>query len=102
LFALLICCWRKRKFAIIKQNDNTNTWVSHFLPETISFPDVLWSLINRRLTHIYVEESLITFVFSNRIRVYDLNSGKMVGNKQLRDAKSKHFSGTDIMKQFVG
>lgn len=60
------------------------------------------SLINRRLTHIYVEESLITFVFNNRIRVYDLNSGKMVDNKQLRNAKSSHFSGTDIMKQFVG
>lgn len=60
------------------------------------------SLINRRLNHVYYEGSTITFVFNNRVRKYDLNSGKMVINKQLRDAKSKEYSGIDIMKRLVG
>ena len=60
------------------------------------------SLINRRLNHVYYDGNAITFVFNNRIRKYDLNSGKMVINKQLRNAKSKEYSGIDIMKQFIG
>ena len=60
------------------------------------------SLINRRLNHIYYEGTVITFVFNNRVRKYDLNSGEMVVNQQLRDAKSKEYSGIDLMKQFLG
>lgn len=60
------------------------------------------SLINRRLNHVYYEGNAITFVFNNRVRKYDLNSGKMVINQQLRDAKSKEYSGIDIMMQLVG
>ncbi len=60
------------------------------------------SLINRRLNRIYYEGNVIIFVFNNRVRKYDLNSGEMVVNQQLRDAKSKEFSGIDITKKFVG
>ncbi|MBR0396757.1 MAG: bacteriophage abortive infection AbiH family protein [Eubacterium sp.] len=60
------------------------------------------SLINRRLNHVYYEGNAITFVFNNRVRKYDLNSGKMVVNQQLRDAKSKEYTGIDIMMRLVG
>ena len=60
------------------------------------------SLINRRLNHVYYEGNAITFVFNNRVRKYDLNSGKMIVNQQLRDAKSKEYSGIDIMMRLVG
>lgn len=60
------------------------------------------SLINKRLNHIYYEGTIITFVFNNRVRRYDLNSGKLVINQQLRDAKNKKYSGVDLMKQFIG
>lgn len=60
------------------------------------------SLINRRLNHIFLDEDVITFVFNNRVRKYDLNTGKMIVNWQVRDAGSKEYSGKDIMSQFVG
>ena len=59
------------------------------------------SLLNRRLNHIFYEGNVITFVFNNRVRKYDLTSGEMVVNRQLRDAKSKMYSGVDIIKQFI-
>ena len=59
------------------------------------------SLINRRLNHVYYEGHEITFVFNNRVRKYDLNSSKMVINQQIRDAKSKEYSGIDVIKQIV-
>lgn len=58
------------------------------------------SLINRRLNHIYYEGNVITFVYNNRIRKYDLKSGELIVNKQLRNAKSKEYSGVDIINQF--
>ncbi len=60
------------------------------------------SLINRRLNHIYYEGTVLTFVFNNRVRKYDLNTGEMVVNQQLRDAKGKEYSGIDLMKHFLG
>lgn len=60
------------------------------------------SLINRRLNHVYYEGNAITFVFNSRVRKYDLDSGKMVVNQQLRDAKSKEYPGIDIMMRLVG
>ena len=58
------------------------------------------SLINRRLNHIYYEGNVITFVYNNRIRKYDLKSGELIVNKQLRNAKNKEYSGVDIINQF--
>ena len=60
------------------------------------------SLINRRLNHVYYEGNAITFVFNNRVRKYNLDSGKMFVNQQLRDAKSKEYPGIDIMMRLVG
>lgn len=60
------------------------------------------SLINRRLNYVYYEGDALTFVFNNRVRKYDLNSGKMVFNKQIHGAKNKEYSGIDILSQLVG
>ena len=59
------------------------------------------SLINRRLSHIFLDEDDITFVYNNRVRKYDLNTGKMIVNQQLRDARSKEYSGNNIISKFV-
>lgn len=44
----------------------------------------------------------IIFVYNNRVRKYDLNTGELIANQQMRDAKSKEYSGKDVMNKFVG
>ena len=36
------------------------------------------------------------------MRKYDLNTGKMIINRQVRDAGSKVYSGKDVLQKFVG
>ena len=55
------------------------------------------SLINRRLKHVYITESEITFVYNNRIRTYFLENGELIKNKQVQKAKDKHYPGADIV-----
>ena len=85
-----------RSILLFRRKDNN--W--EFVDRLESFEHQ--SLINRRLNHVYYEGNTITFVFNNRVRKYDLNSGKIVKNQQLRNAKNKDYSGIDIMKQLVG
>ena len=85
-----------RSILLFRRKDNN--W--EFVDRLESFEHQ--SLINRRLNHVYYEGNTITFVFNNRVRKYDLNSGKMVVNQQLRNAKNKEYLGIDIMKQLVG
>jgi hypothetical protein len=58
-------------------------------------------VFNKRLQHIFVTVNDITFVYNNRIRVYDLESGQQIENKAIRDAKSKRYPGKDVTKKFV-
>ncbi len=64
-----------------------------------SFPHQ--SLINRRLKCIFLDKDDITFVYNNRVRKYNLNTGKMIVNHQVRDARSKEYSGNNIMRKFI-
>ena len=64
-----------------------------------SFPHQ--GLINRILKHIFLDEDDITFVYNNRVRKYDLNTGKMIANQPVRDARSKEYSGNNIISKFV-
>lgn len=73
-----------------------NDWL--FVAVLESFPHQ--SLINRRLNHVFLEEERITFVYNNRVRRYDLSTGKMIENQQVRDAKSRAYSGKNITKKF--
>lgn len=65
-----------------------------------SFPHQ--SLINRRLNHVFLEKDRITFVYNNRVRRYDLSTGKMIANQQVRDARSREYSGKNITNKFLG
>lgn len=65
-----------------------------------SFPHQ--SLINRRLNHVYLEGDNIAFVYNNRLREYDLDTGEMIVNQQVRNARSKEYLGKDITKKFIG
>lgn len=65
-----------------------------------SFPHQ--SLINRRLNHVYLERDNIAFVYNNRVREYDLGTGKMIVNQQVRNARNKEYLGKDITKKFIG
>ena len=65
-----------------------------------SFPHQ--SLINRRLNHVYLEGDNIAFVYNNRLREYDLDTGKMIVNQQVRNARGKEYLGKDITKKFIG
>lgn len=74
----------------------------HRVPSSYyNFRDGLGKSINRRLSHIFLDEDDITFVYNNRVRKYDLNTGKMIVNQQLRDARSKEYSGNNIISKFV-
>lgn len=78
-----------------RQND---TWA--FINRLESFEHQ--GLINRRLNHVFHENHMLTFVYNSRIRKYDLTTGKMIFNQQVRDAKSKEYLGVDVMKRFLG
>lgn len=59
------------------------------------------NLINRRLCHVMVTGSEITFVYNNRIRKYSLDDGSLSENQQIQGAGKKEYPGTDIMQQIV-
>ena len=63
-----------------------------------SFPHQ--SLLNRRLNHIFLDRDKIAFVYNNRVRIYDLNTGKMIVNRQVRGAGNKEYWGKDILRRF--
>lgn len=52
--------------------------------------------------HVYLERDNIAFVYNNRVREYDLGTGKMIVNQQVRNARSKEYLGKDITKKFIG
>lgn len=83
---------------ILLFNKVENQW--HFVDELKSFEHQ--KLINNRLKHVYLDEGAIIFVYNNRIRKYDLRTGKLIINKQVKNAKSKTYKGEDDLKYFMG
>lgn len=59
------------------------------------------SIVNRRLRHVFFMEESITFVYNNRVKVYDLQSGSLISNRQIQDAKSKTYNGLNISDKFI-
>lgn len=45
------------------------------------------NLINRRLQHVYMDEETLIFVYNNRVRKYSLNTGEIIENRAMRNAK---------------
>lgn len=58
-------------------------------------------VINQRLSHVFLTEQEILFVYNNRVRKYGLVDGKLVENRAVQDAKNKTYQGNDIMSLFV-
>lgn len=73
--------------------------VWHFINELESIPHQ--SLLNRRLRHIYLTESNITFVYNNRIRKYSLADGVLVENLARRYGNSYLYEGVDRKEEFI-
>lgn len=74
-----------------------NVW--HFVNELESIPHQ--SLLNRRLRHIYLTESNITFVYNNRMRKYLLADGVLVENLARQYAKGYLYEGVDRKEEFI-
>lgn len=58
------------------------------------------SIFNPRLNHIFLEEDIVTFVYNNRIRSYNMQNGMMIKNYAVRDARSRNYTGEDIYGKF--
>lgn len=78
-------------------NKQNNCW--SYIAELEGFK--YQSLINRRLNYVFLAEEQLTFVYNNRVRVYDLTVGAMIGNRQTRGAKSMKYAGIDVTKKFT-
>lgn len=71
----------------------------HFVNELESIPHQ--SLLNRRLRHIYLTESNITFVYNNRMRKYSLAEGALVENIARRYINGYSYEGVDRKEEFI-
>ena len=74
-----------------------NEW--HFVNELESIPHQ--SLLNRRLRHVYLTESNISFVYNNRMRRYSLADGVLVENLARRYGNSYLYEGVDRKEEFI-
>ena len=59
------------------------------------------SLITRRLNHIFLSDKELTFVYNNRVRKYDITTGRMIFNEQIRGAKNMIFRGEEMIEKFI-
>lgn len=57
-------------------------------------------LINRRLNRILLDGNELVFVYNNRVRKYDINSGNMIYNQQARKAREQFHRGDNITEKF--
>jgi len=67
-------------------------WI--YIDELINIPNQ--NLLNRRLQYVYLKEDKLTFVYNSRIREYSLETGALIRNQAMRDAKSGHYDGQEI------
>ena len=57
--------------------------------------------MNPRLKHVYLSEKRITFVYNNRVRAFDLETGCLLDNRAIRGARNLSYVGIDIIQRFV-
>lgn len=58
-------------------------------------------LVNPRLRHVYLSGERITFVYNNRVRAFDLETGCLLDNRTIRGARNLSYVGIDIIQRFV-
>lgn len=74
----------------------SNHW--SFVNELESIPNQ--SLVNRRLSYVFLTNQDVTFVYNNRTRKYSLKDGSLVSNKALRNARNYVYDGEDVSQFF--
>ncbi len=74
----------------------SNHW--SFVNELESIPNQ--SLVNRRLSYVFLTAQDIIFVYNNRTRKYSLADGSLVFNKALRNARNYQYDGEDVSQFF--
>ena len=57
-------------------------------------------LINRRLNRILLDEDQLVFVYNSRVRKFDIKTGNMIYNQQVRKAREQFQRGDDITEKF--
>ncbi len=58
------------------------------------------NLINPRLCHVFLTSQTITFVYNNRVRIYNLKDGKLTSNRGVQGARSHLYEGEDVSQFF--
>ena len=57
------------------------------------------NIMNRRLNHVYVDDSYISFVYNNRVYQYSLETGVLIANTATRNARLRSYGGEDVYQQ---
>ncbi|MBQ3265290.1 MAG: hypothetical protein IJH07_05880 [Ruminococcus sp.] len=74
-------------------NDN---W--KFLGELQPFENL--NLINPGLKKVFLDDTVLTFVYNNRLRIYDTNTGKLKESRSVMHAPLHQYTGGDISWRF--
>ena len=78
---------------LFERKDNTWKFVNELLPVNGH------NIINKRLNHVYVDDSYISFVYNNRIYQYSLETGLLIANSAIRNARLRSYKGEDVYQQ---
>lgn len=77
---------------------DSNKW--HFVNELL-VPGEYKDILNRRLNHIYVNDSDLKFVYNNRFYQFDIHTGNLQKNIAERGVRFKQFVGKDIFRELM-
>lgn len=59
------------------------------------------SIVNRRLSGVFLFDGKLMFVYNNRVREYDLSNGELVANVAKRRATNDTYCGENIISKFI-
>ncbi|MDX8420045.1 hypothetical protein MOZ60_08040 [Stecheria sp. CLA-KB-P133] len=57
-------------------------------------------VITKRLHRILIDKEMVTFVYQNRVRIYNLTNGLLIFNKAVRQASKHQYDGKDLTASF--
>lgn len=103
LLANRIICLDTFSFLLVVRGINAGVFLVRFYDEKWECiaelePIPNQRLINNRLNKVLLDGTELVFLYNNRIRKYDIETGKMILNKAVRDARNIVFSGDGIKR----
>lgn len=57
-------------------------------------------VITKRLNKVLIDEENVTFVYQNRVRIYNLSDGVLMSNQAVRHAPNQKYAGKDLTGEF--